>query len=686
MVEGSVSHGGAWKRLGRAGRVALFSALLVGFSPQRSRAAAPTPWSEPASLVKQDDAIAPSFGSAVALSGNTAAVGASDAAIGDVARRGAVYVFEKAGAAWSQQGPALAPSGPAQDFGYALALAGNTLVVGAPGASDAAGAVYVFVRTGSTWSQQGAPLSASDGDPGARFGSSVSLLGESLLVGAPLTPVDATHLGAAYVFMRSGDAWQQQRPALTNPDSDASALFGASVALWVDGALIGAPQSVAAAANANGHAYLFGHQATDWWLVESTSSPSGEIEARYGAAVALGAIGSAVGSPSSALLGADSGTVDVRFGPHIGLSGTSAGAEFGAAVGLSGDWLAIGSPGALRSGEPRGDFNLFRAHAGGWLTLGGGVQPAPALAGDLGFGRAVAIDASTVVVGSRGATGSSGAAYVLTACAVSGVCCVSGSDCSPDAFCSRVGLCTPRLAIGESCSGSCLDGADCPDCKVGACLAGQCRETNQPVAHECVTDEECASGVCADNVCCQSACGQPCQACAEPGSEGTCSIVAGLPRGVRVHVPPAEGQCATACNGRRIDRVVSVCAIDCANDADCAADSECVSRKCRLIATMGGAGNGNAGVGGRLGMAGSDSGADAGNGAGSTGDGVAGDGAALAGNGESGQNGGSAPAAAHGDESASACGCRLGSRPRPAAPLLIALSVVALGLRRRRYA
>jgi FG-GAP repeat len=92
------------------------------------------------------------------------------------------------------------------DFGWSVALDGSTAVVGAPFKNSDTGAAYVFVRSGTAWSQQ-AKLTASDATSGGQFGFSVALDGSTAVVGAP---GKNSKTGAAYVFARSGTAWSQQ--------------------------------------------------------------------------------------------------------------------------------------------------------------------------------------------------------------------------------------------------------------------------------------------------------------------------------------------------------------------------------------------------------------------------------------------------------------------------------------------
>ena len=160
-------------------------------------------------------------------------------------------MFVRSGGTWTQQGPKLTAGGENKvEFGASVALSGdgNTALIGGPdavagpGTNRHVGAAWVFTRSGSTWTQQGPMLTASDeqGPIGARFGQSVALSadGSTALIGGE---DDQDSVGAAWVFDRSGSTWTQQGPKLTARDESGPGSFGQSVALSGDGntALIG---------------------------------------------------------------------------------------------------------------------------------------------------------------------------------------------------------------------------------------------------------------------------------------------------------------------------------------------------------------------------------------------------------------------------------------------------------------
>ncbi len=184
------------------------------------------------------------FGSSVSVRGRTALVGAEwdDDNGGD---SGSAYVYVRSGSTWTEQAKLTASDGAAADyFGRSVSVSGETTVVGAPGSLR--GSAYVFVRSGSppgsTWSQQ-AKLTASDGAADDRFGRSVSVSGDTAVVGAVFDNDNGSESGSAYVFVRSGSppgsTWSEQAK-LTASDGAADDSFGFSVSVDADTAVVGA--------------------------------------------------------------------------------------------------------------------------------------------------------------------------------------------------------------------------------------------------------------------------------------------------------------------------------------------------------------------------------------------------------------------------------------------------------------
>ena len=183
----------------------------------------------------------------------------------------------RTGTTWTQQAYLKASNtGTGDLFGRSVSLSGDTLAVGAPGESSAAtgvdgnqadnsasaaGAIYVFARTGTTWTQQ-AYVKASNTGANDSFGSSVSLSGDALAVGARFEASAAvgangnqadnaaSSAGAVYVFVRAGTAWAQQ-VYLKASNTGASDEFGSSVSLSDDTLAVSAQFEDSAATGIN---------------------------------------------------------------------------------------------------------------------------------------------------------------------------------------------------------------------------------------------------------------------------------------------------------------------------------------------------------------------------------------------------------------------------------------------------
>jgi len=228
----------------------------------------------PTRLVASNPGLGDEFGWSVALSGDTLAVGSpcESSAFGnlspdpdnnDCSEAGAAYIFVRSNDAWAQEAFLKARYPHEEDrFGESIALSGDTVAVGVPGESSSSpgvnadsthgdapnsGAVYVFTRSGSKWSQH-AYVKASNARSGDRFGASVALLGETLVVGAPgesndidgAVTSDMNHSGAIYIFERRGGDWAETA-RLKAFDPRPTTRFGHAVALSAQVLLAGSP-------------------------------------------------------------------------------------------------------------------------------------------------------------------------------------------------------------------------------------------------------------------------------------------------------------------------------------------------------------------------------------------------------------------------------------------------------------
>ncbi|MEP0547432.1 MAG: T9SS type A sorting domain-containing protein [Rhodothermales bacterium] len=257
-------------------------------------------WLDVAKLKAPTPALEEQFGAAVAISDATAAVGAfANDAAGDEA--GAVFLYTRdASGAWSfAQQLTAADAGPGERFGFSVALRGDVLVVGLFNeiVPDSPGAAYVFERDGDgTW-QQVQKLSPDAVEPNDRFGFDVATDGTAIFVGAPLSTPNEQ--GAAYVFERTGAGatpWVQAFRLISVAPQD-NAQFGTSVSVEGDRAAVGAPldgTDVAA-----GAVYTFDRE-NGVWAPENRLSVAGlEETALFGNDVALRDGLTVVGSPDA---------------------------------------------------------------------------------------------------------------------------------------------------------------------------------------------------------------------------------------------------------------------------------------------------------------------------------------------------------------------------------------------------
>ncbi|WP_437623190.1 cadherin-like beta sandwich domain-containing protein [Sorangium sp. So ce1151] len=419
------------------------------------------------------------FGYAVALDGDTLAVsalGEDSAATGvngnqtdNSKNSGAVYVFAREGGAWAQQAY-LKPStsDPNDDFGYSLALSGDTLAVSARGEDSGAtgvngsqaintapnsGAVYIFVRSGATWTQQ-AYLKASNTEAQDLFGHAVGLDGDTLVVGAPgedsaTTTVNgsqtnngASLAGAAYVFVRTGATWAQQA-YLKPSNTGAGDLFGSSVAISGNTVAVGATGEASNATGVNGAqadnsavgsgaAYVFTRSGSTWtqqaYLKPSNTGANdafGTSVALSGSTLAVGATGEAssatgVNGAQADNSAAGSGAVYVftRGGAawtqqaYLKASNAEGGDAFGASVSIDGDFLAVGASGedsgavgwggveSDNAASGSGAAYLFERSGGAWKQASY-IKASNTGASDA-FGARLALSGTTIVVAAAG--------------------------------------------------------------------------------------------------------------------------------------------------------------------------------------------------------------------------------------------------------------------------------------------
>jgi len=311
---------------------------------------------EQAKLFADDGAERDIFGLSVAISGDTLVIGAPG---DDTKAIGSAYVFERNGDAWTQQ--ARINSGDKR-FGWSVAISGDNVVVGT---DQASGAAYVFERNGGAWTQR-AKLIAANGAAGTFFGWSVAIYEDTVLVGAPQ---DSNNKGMAsgsvYVFVRSEDTWTQ-RAKLLAADGAAGDYFGLSLSISGDTVLVGAPEDDDKGM-ASGSVYLF-ERSGGTWTETKLVADDGAAGDYFGESVSISGDRIVVGAPGDDDKGLKSGSVYLFEGSggtwtkksKLVADDGAAGDYFGECVSISEDKMVVGAPYHDGVGVDSGSYYLFQ--------------------------------------------------------------------------------------------------------------------------------------------------------------------------------------------------------------------------------------------------------------------------------------------------------------------------------------
>jgi hypothetical protein len=379
-------------------------------------------WEQAAKLLAEDGAFGDELGQSASISGDVALVGAPSDDDND-RDSGAAYVFVRNGDVWKQQAKLLASDGAVSDnFGLSVSLSGATALIGAPfanGNGSSVGAAYVFVRSGEEWMQQ-AKLLASDGAAVDAFGTSVSLSEDTALIGVPGRGDNGFESGAAYVFLRSGELWTQEAKLLAS-DGAGGDDFGTSVSVSGDTALIGAPGTDDNGSGA-GSAYVFARRDRTWTQQAEIMPDDGTTVERFGTCVAVSGDTALFGLPHDGDNGHDSGSayVFVRSGEvwtqlaKLLPSDVAFEDHFGWSVSIWEDLALIGASWDADNGAESGSAYIFVRSDGVW-TEGSKLLASDGEDFDY-LGWSVSISKGTALIGARGDGDNgafSGAAYVF---------------------------------------------------------------------------------------------------------------------------------------------------------------------------------------------------------------------------------------------------------------------------------
>ena len=257
-------------------------------------------------------AISQSVAVSISADGNTAIIGGS----GDYYYQGAAWIFTRTAGVWSQQGSKLVGTGgsgvPYQGSSVSISADGNTAIVGGNGDNNSTGAVWVYTKNGNVWSQQGNKLVGTGNWGSSNQGYSVSLSanGNTAMVGGFN---DSMQMGAVWVFVRSGGIWRQQGNKILGSGGSDTACQGISVSLSADGntALIGGYKNN----NTQGATWVFTRNDSVWSQSgNKLVGTGGTWHANQGSSVSISADGNTamIGGPNDS---SGQGSVWVFNGP-----------------------------------------------------------------------------------------------------------------------------------------------------------------------------------------------------------------------------------------------------------------------------------------------------------------------------------------------------------------------------------
>ena len=346
----------------------------------------------------------------VSQAGDYAIVGAPQR---DNTRIGSAYVFRRDGETWIEQAKLTASDGaPDDEFGYAVSIDGDYVIVGAPQTDKRGpfqpGAAYVFKRDGDVWMEQ-AKLAASDASSGDVFGWSVSIDGDYAIVGAR----GEANMGAAYVFMRDMGGWTEQAK-LTASDGAENDTFGWSASISGEYALVGAQQDD----SFRGSAYVFKRDGVSWMEQAKLVASGGASNDLFGRSVSIDQDYAVVGGSGNRLpvvhifkRDGEAWTEQATLAAGAGIAD-----RYGYSVSIDADYVMIGAFGTYGTGgqQQQGAAYLFKREGSDW------VEQATLTASDgsafdgLGWSVAIAVSMLDInlIAGAPGDDGLFGSAYV----------------------------------------------------------------------------------------------------------------------------------------------------------------------------------------------------------------------------------------------------------------------------------
>ena len=523
------------------------------FSKQISR------WTQVAHFSQPSDI--QSFGWSIGLSGDLGMVGLlmhHDTAY----MSGSVFGLQYADGAWQMEIVRHTESaiGGGEDAGRSMDLDGDTLVVGGNGYA------WVYEKFAGLWrrTQTLFPHLPQSGD---RFGDSVAVMGDTIMVGNPRRTDSVDNAGEVVVFHKLDDHWDLQQ-VINEPTLQQYGYFGQSLAFYDDSTvLIGRPCMDSLTSLPPGRVYVFKKGATGSWNADAEiSSETAESMDQFGITLASDGARVIIGGADAAFIAAqNSGDWDVRqsLTPDEGVIAESG---YGYDVAVSGDRALVGAP-YWRDGEAlnEGNVYVFERQADAW-THTQSLHPDTLVALDM-FGYGLDLISNRAIIGAFSSTPTStglvGHAYIFEV--QDGTLSQTARISQPEGdyqFAKNVLLDTTSLFIAAPRASEVS----------GASGVIGVYELSGDIGIDCGADADCASGYCVDGVCCDASCGgnnpDDCQACAIAAGATVNGVCETLTSDRRCRESHGDCDAAEYCDGA---------AIDCPEDLLKAAGSICRS-------------------------------------------------------------------------------------------------------------
>jgi len=357
-------------------------------------------WSEKQKLLATDGSGDDRFGSSVDINGYDAIIGAYFDDVSTKNNAGSAYVFIYTGSSWTQQAKLTASDADNDDeFGISVSIDGDYAIVGAhkeDGSGTDRGAAYVFYRSGTTWTQQ-QKLTPGDTADNDFFGKSVSIDGEYAIVGCP---GKNSNQGFSYIFKRTGTVWSQ----MTKVGATGSNKLGWSVSISMPCVIMGAYGT-----NSNtGAAHIYELQGSSWYGKGALTASDGVSADLFGISVSIDSDYAICGSPGHDLTYGGEGAAYIFEKPGTGwatmtetqkitASDNEGGDGFGQSVSVDGDGIFVAAPYEDGTGNARGAGYIFNRGSSSWSEAAKVI--ASDAANDDYFGWGVSISGNSAISG-----------------------------------------------------------------------------------------------------------------------------------------------------------------------------------------------------------------------------------------------------------------------------------------------